>query len=103
MRSIPESFYHSKAWKSCRATYLQQHPLCEDCLQRGLYTPAEHVHHIVWLTADNYTDPAISLNHANLRALCQRCHNSVHDKGEPRARRWRVDEFGRIAPLVGAE
>lgn len=98
MRSIPESFYHSKAWKSCRATYLQQHPLCEDCLQRGLYTPAEHVHHIVWLTADNYTDPAISLNWRNLRALCQRCHTSLHSRNSA-PKRWAVDEQGRVRTL----
>ena len=97
MRSIPQSFYHSPAWRAVRATYLQQHPLCEDCLAAGRYIPAEHVHHIIWLTDANYTDPSISLNHANLRALCQACHNNTH--AHKRQRRWKVDERGRIAPL----
>ena len=101
MRSIPKSFYHSKAWKSCRATYLQQHPLCEDCLQRGLYTPAEHVHHMIWLTPDNYTNPEISLNWRNLRALCIDWHNRRH-AGE-RQTRFTVDEFGKVRPLFEAE
>lgn len=103
MRSIPESFYHGKAWRSVRDLYLLRHPFCEDCLQRGIYRKAEHVHHIKWLTADNYTDPEISLNPANLRSLCIDCHNRTHNRGEEPPRRWRVDDRGRIAPLVGAE
>ena len=101
MRSVPESFYKSAAWRACREAYLRRHPLCEDCLMRGTYTPAAHVHHIIWLNADNYTNPEISLNHANLRAVCIECHNKEHSKAKPR--RYRVDEAGRVAPLVIAE
>lgn len=98
MRSIPQSFYHSPAWRAVRATYLQQHPLCEDCLAAGRYVPAEHVHHIVWLTADNYTNPEISLNWKNLRALCQPCHTRAHSKGEGQ-KRWTVDERGVVKSI----
>jgi len=101
MRNVPKSFYNSAAWKRCRELYLQQHPLCEDCLQRGEYRPAEHVHHIIWLDESNYTDPEISLNWRNLRAVCIDCHNREHSREQPR--RWRVDEAGRIAPQVAAE
>lgn len=97
MRSIPQSFYHSRAWKACRHSYLQLHPFCEDCLQRGIYIPAEHVHHMIWLTDENYLDPAVSLNHANLRALCIDCHNRQH--AAEKQRRWKVDESGKISPL----
>jgi len=97
MRSVPKSFYNSQAWKGCRETYLQLHPLCEDCMMRGIYKPAEHVHHMTWLTGDNYTDPEISLNHANLKAVCVDCHNREHAQKQPR--RYRVDELGRVSPL----
>ena len=97
-RSVPKSFYTSRAWQACRASYLQLHPLCEDCLMRGIYMPAAHVHHMIWLTPDNWQDAGIALNHANLRALCVECHNRRHSSGE-QPKRWRVDEAGRIAPL----
>ena len=101
-RSVPKAFYNGPAWQACRASYLQAHPLCEDCLQQGRYTPAEHVHHMVWLTPDNWRDPAVALNHANLRALCIDCHNRRHASGKQTAR-WTVDERGRVAPLSGAD
>ena len=101
MRSIPQAFYHSPAWRAVRATYLQQHPLCEDCLAAGRYVPAEHVHHIVWLTPDNYTNPEISLNWKNLRAVCIDCHNRIH--ASRRRPRYKVDELGRVTPLPSAD
>ena len=64
---------------------------------RGIYTPAVHVHHVIWLTPDNYENPEISLNFANLRAVCIDCHNREHACEKPR--RYRVDEAGRISPL----
>lgn len=64
---------------------------------RGVYTPAEHVHHMTWLTPDNYTDARISLNFDNLRAVCVECHNRRH--AAPRQPRYTVDEVGRVSPL----
>jgi len=97
-RSVPKAFYNGPAWQACRSGYLQLHPFCEDCLMRGIYTPAEHVHHMIWLTADNYTDARISLNFDNLRAVCVECHNRRH--ATPRQQRYTVDERGIVSPLV---
>ena len=96
-RSAPRSFYNGPAWQACRQSYLQLHPLCEDCLLRGEYTPAAHVHHMVWLTPDNWRDPEISLNHAKLRALCVECHNRRH--AVEKQTRWTVDELGRVQTI----
>ena len=98
MRSVPKSFYNSAAWLAVRDLYLRQHPLCEDCLARGQYEIAAHVHHIIWLTPENYLNPEIALNPLNLRAVCQPCHNMEHARRHPR--RYRVDEAGKIAPLA---
>lgn len=99
-RSVPKSFYNGPAWQACRKIYLELHPFCEDCLMRGELKPAEHVHHIIWLTADNYTDPEIALNFDNLRSVCIDCHNREHARGDQaQLRRWRVDEMGNISPL----
>ena len=96
MRSVDEKFYKTKAWKDCRATYLAEHSLCERCLAKGLIVPARFVHHKVYLTEDNVKDPSISLNHANLEALCHDCHNQEHfaDKVE---KRWNFDGEGNLS------
>ena len=87
-----EAFYTSRAWRRCRESYLQSKGrLCEICLQRGLIEPAMHVHHRQPITPDNLSNPAITLNHANMMALCERCHAEQHH-----ARRWRCDEDGHV-------
>lgn len=71
-------FYSTRAWKQCRAGYLSQHPYCERCLREGIVTPAQHVHHKKYLTAESVHDPKIALNWDNLEALCIRHHNAEH-------------------------
>lgn len=101
-RSAPKSFYNGPAWQACRRTYLELHPFCEDCLLRGILTPAEHVHHMIWLTPDNWRDPAVALNHANLRALCVSCHTATHSRGES-VRRYKIDEAGHVCVLANTK
>lgn len=91
MKSIDGSFYKSKAWKECRAAYLSEHGLCERCLKKGLVAPAAIVHHKIYLDRESVQDPSISLNPANLEALCMTCHNQEHLKTET-PRRWAFDE-----------
>lgn len=67
--------------------------LCEDCASRGLYTPAEIVHHVVELTPDNISDPRVTLSFANLRAVCRECHAAAHGA---RIRRYEVDPDGSV-------
>ena len=69
--------------------------LCEDCYKNGKITPAEEVHHIVWLNETNIHDPNITLNWRNLVALCRECHRKRHGA---RQTRYTVDEFGRVTP-----
>lgn len=88
MRSIPSSFYKSKQWKQCREAYLRRTDgLCERCKAKGRITPAEHIHHKVHLTLENYQDPSIAYNFENLEALCKACHNQEH-YGDNTPRRW---------------
>ena len=94
MKDWAADFYSSKAWKECRDAYRQSvGGVCETCLERGLYTPAEIVHHIKPLTPETINDPAISLNPANLRAVCRECHAAAHGA---RQRRYKLDELGRV-------
>lgn len=94
MQPWATEFYSSTAWKKCRSQYLQQvGGLCEDCLEQGLYTPAEIIHHTIELTPVNINDPSISLNPEHLRAVCRECHAKAHGA---RQRRYKVDEMGRV-------
>lgn len=94
MQDYAEHFYKSKAWQNCRALYLKKAGgLCEHCLALGLYKRAEIVHHKTHITPENINDPNITLNHANLEALCRDCHAEAH--GET-PKRYKLDALGRV-------
>lgn len=95
-RDFSKAFYNSVVWQSCRAAYLEHvGGLCEDCLARGIYTPAEIVHHIEPLTPENINDMNTALGFNNLRALCRECHARAHGA---KPRRFSLDELGRVSP-----
>lgn len=95
-RKFARSFYSSAAWQSCRNEYMKcAHYLCEDCMARGIYTPAKEVHHIEELTPMNIHRPEVSLNFNNLIALCKECHKARHNKSE-KDRRYLFGENGEI-------
>jgi 5-methylcytosine-specific restriction protein A len=71
-------FYKSPEWRAARAQYLQDHPLCENCLAQDRVTPATLVHH-----KQRVRDhPELALDPANFKSLCDACHNPEHpEKG----------------------
>ena len=94
MQKWSEFFYKSKTWQHTREYVMKRdHYLCQDCLAKGIQTPAEEVHHIIPLQPENITDPSITLNEENLIRLCRECHRARHGARE---RRYTVDEFGRV-------
>lgn len=102
MNSSPEveAFYTSTKWRKCRKSYAESKGnLCEKCLERGVIEAGsrEHpleVHHKVRITAENLNDPAITLGWSNLMLLCDKCHHEEHERRK--AKRWRIDEDGRV-------
>lgn len=101
-REFSRGFYKTAAWKTCRDSYWRQKGgLCEDCLERGIITPGEEVHHLEELTPDNIGNPAVTLNYDNLRLLCHNCHMRRHATSE---RRYSVDQatgaVDAIPPMV---
>lgn len=94
MKEYAEKFYKSRAWKHTRQAYLEKvGGLCERCLKRGLYVPAEIVHHRVHISPENINDPTVTLDQRNLEALCRDCHAAEHDTS---GKRYTLDEFGRV-------
>lgn len=98
MKEFAKGFYKSAQWQKCRNAYLKSKGgLCEDCYKEGKITPAEEVHHTIFLTPNNINDPNVTLNFNNLVCLCRECHKKRHGA---RQRRYDVDEFGRVTIKV---
>ena len=92
-------FYNSKAWKDARRNYKQSvGGLCEECLKKGIITPAEIVHHKTPLTAENVSDMSVSLSWDNLQALCRPCHAKAHEEMymQRTGKRYKIDDNGRV-------
>lgn len=62
--------YGSK-WRKIRNRYINNNPLCEECLKDGRFTKAEEVHHILPLRRGGNHDES------NLMALCKSCHSKI--------------------------
>lgn len=74
-----QKIYSSKKWKLMRLAYIDQHPLCEICLQKGRVNAAVDVHHRVSFTDfDGLKRLEMAYNPANLMALCKECHTNIH-------------------------
>ena len=94
-------FYNSPAWKKTSRSYAKSvGKLCEECRRRGIVKAYELVHHKTWLTPENIGDPAVTLSWSNLEAVCRDCHARIHEG--PAAKRWTVDEFGRVRAVDDA-
>ena len=93
-REFARAFYSSGAWKRCRKDYAKSVGFwCEECLERGVFTMGDEVHHVIALTPENINDPSISLNLDNLVSLCRECHQKRHGA---HARRYELDDLGRV-------
>lgn len=97
MKEYAEKFYKSKAWQACRIAYAKSvGGLCEQCLKNGRYNPGVIVHHKIHITPDNIEIPEITMDFRNLELLCRDCHAAKHGK---RAKRYKVDDLGRVEVL----
>lgn len=90
-----KSFYNSKAWKRCRASYIAQRVLidggtCEECKE----CPGYILHHKTTLTPANIGDPDIALNHCNLQYVCKECHDRFDGHGAGQLGKELLIEFG---------
>lgn len=73
--------YNSERWRRLRAWKFTNSPLCEICLQNGIVTPSEDIHHIVSFmsTEDQSQRVFLAYDYDNLQSLCKKCHQSVHN------------------------
>jgi 5-methylcytosine-specific restriction protein A len=64
--------YNTQRWQRLRRIKLQEHPLCESCLQVGRIEPATVVDHRTPINAGGEPFPHLDA----LASLCDRCHNT---------------------------
>jgi len=69
-----QRFYTSPVWRKLREIKLCNNPYCEQCLVRGVHTPATIVHHKVEVK----TDPTLALDLETLVSACKSCHSRIH-------------------------
>lgn len=72
----------SVRWQRLRKEKLKLNPICQDCLEDGIYTPAQCVHHITPCeTARSVRQmEELMFNLGNLRSLCNDCHVITHKR-----------------------
>ncbi len=70
-----KAFYHTTEWKRKRKEVLRRDRCtCQRCRQRGKYTRATTVHHVLHLR----NVPELALEDENLISLCNECHEALH-------------------------
>lgn len=79
---ISQKIYNSKNWKQLRELYYSEHPLCEQCLEKGIIKAAEEIHHkIPFLTGQTLEEQYhLAYNKDNLQSLCSQCHHEIHNQ-----------------------
>lgn len=78
-KAFAKAFYNSKAWQSCRDSYIAKRVvidggMCEQCGEH----PGEELHHKTFLNPCNIKNAAVSVNQDNLIWLCKDCHFKEH-------------------------
>lgn len=78
MRKLRQQAYQNPTWRKLRDTYLRNHPICEECLNKGKVTPATDIHHLVSPFRHGEVNYNLLLDYDNLMALCKECHGNIH-------------------------
>jgi 5-methylcytosine-specific restriction protein A len=74
--------YNSERWRKLRAYKFANDPLCEKCLENGITTPADDVHHIIpfMSTNDTISRKELAYDYDNLQSLCKEHHMQAHNR-----------------------
>ena len=75
VRSAASRGYNSR-WRRESKKFLELHPLCQECLKKGIATPATVVDHIV----PHRGDVKLFWDRSNWQALCKSCHDKKNGR-----------------------
>lgn len=85
MRALRKIAYNNTQWRKVRQTYIQNHPLCEECLKEGkvyagtVEDPLQ-VHHINSPFKDGVINYTLLLDDNNLETICSYHHAMKHQE-----------------------
>ncbi len=79
-----KKFYNRKAWRDLREQLIiTANFLCAECGESYLKDSTQLVgHHIKELTPANINDAQIALNPSNIKIICRKCHDKIHQRFE---------------------
>lgn len=77
---LRRQFYNSSKWQKLRKTFFVEHPLCDECLKKGIIKAGESVHHLKSPFKDGKINWEVGLDYDNLRTLCAVCHEEEHNR-----------------------
>lgn len=83
-RALRAKAYNSKIWRKVRIVYLQQHPICEKCLEKGIVNAGSveqplSIHHKKSPFQDGKINWELLGDMDNLMTLCPQCHQEEHN------------------------
>lgn len=70
-RTTYEGVYYDARWREVRKLWLDAHPLCVMCEEKGKVTAAEVVDHII----PHKGDQKLFWDSNNFQSLCKSCHD----------------------------
>lgn len=87
-------YYNDIRWKRLRNWYIEQNPLCEVCLEQGISTPAEEIHHKREILSGQSDEERFELllDIDNLQALCKSHHIEEHNRRRAAAKKDNQDK-----------
>ncbi|MGK8177064.1 HNH endonuclease signature motif containing protein [Aeromonas dhakensis] len=68
--------YWTRKWRAISKQHRQKNPLCLHCKQKGIYSPAFIVDHLIEIE----DDWSRRFDKTNLQSLCLACHNTKTEK-----------------------
>lgn len=85
-RERSHSLYHTARWTRLSASWRKAHPLCAECLKKGIIKAAEHTDHITpWPVCGE----SGFFDQNNLQSLCASCNNEKGQRDKAVIRQWR--------------
>lgn len=95
------SYYSDKIWKNERMFYLQEHPLCEVCLEHDRVSSAEAVHHKIPFSRGKDREHKLKLlrEPKNFMSVCSVCHKGLHQKDSEVLNELTDEEYEQIHQL----
>lgn len=72
----------SRRWALLRRAYITAHPMCEECLKRGIWdSVAREVHHRRPISTGRSVEEMerLAFDVGNLESVCPECHRRLHE------------------------